>query len=308
MVQNKTLIGALIAGIIIGLIIGYAAHTAPAGQVAPTTITVTKTNTNTATVTRTVTSTTTKTLAPHAHGYTEHAKHMEEYEEYTVKLAYSKKYGLYLVDAKGRTLYFFAKDYNGSSACYGMCAKKWPVFYVENLKVGPGLNPDDFKVITRKDGLKQITYKGWPLYYFVGDKKPGDINGDGVKNVWFVAKPDYTVLVAIKPGLGAYLVDSEGRTLYFFAKDAENVSKCYGRCAVNWPPFEPHSLVVPSILDLTSFKFIKRSDGGIQLSYKGHPLYYFIKDQKRGDTLGHGVKNLWVVAYINGTSFNIVKR
>ncbi len=269
-----TLIGALIVGIIIGAAIGYAVK--PSTQQPP------------------VMETYTTTSVPQVTSQT------PAMEEYTVKLAYSEKYGLYLVDANGRTLYFFAKDYNGTSACYGACAEKWPPFYVENLNVAPGLNPDDFGVITRKDGTKQITYKGWPLYYFAGDQKPGDINGDGVKGVWFIAKPDYTVMIAVKPDLGAYLVDDKGRTLYYFAKDVNGTSTCYGTCAEKWPPFTPSSLIVPSTLNLADFQFIVRDDGTVQLAYKGQPLYYWINDMKRGDTNGHGVKGVWFVASIEG--------
>ena len=304
MSRSLTLIGMLVVGLVIGLVAGYAIY-APTGQKPSTTPTVTSTVTSIATSTTTVTATKTlKETTTMTTTVTKTVSGAGYKEEYDVKLAYSEKYGFYLVDSKGRTLYFFAKDYNGSSACYGACAEKWPVFYVENPKIGPGLNPKDFGVITRRDGSKQLTYRGWPLYYFAGDKKPGDINGDGVKGVWFVAKPDYTVMVAVKPGLGAYLVDSRGMSLYFFAKDKEGVSNCYGHCAENWPPFEPTRLVVPSILNLTDFSFTKRSDGGVQLVYKGYPLYYWVNDEKRGDTTGHGVKNVWSIAFVEGAKFS----
>jgi len=295
--NTLVLIGVLVVGLVIGLVIGYATYS-PSSRATPITTTATITNTVTETVTKTIAKpvTTTETVTKPASG--------EKHEEYDIKLAYSEEYGFYLVDSKGRTLYFFAKDYNGSSSCYGACAEKWPVFYVEEPKIGPGLNPEDFGVITRKDGSKQLTYKGWPLYYFIGDKSPGDINGDGVKGVWFVAKPDYTVMIAVKPGLGAYLVDSRGRTLYFFAKDGEGISNCYGDCAEKWPPFMPKRLIIPSTLNLTDFSFTRREDGGIQLVYKGYPLYYWINDKRMGDTSGHGVKNVWSVAFVEGAKFN----
>ena len=270
-------VAGLIIGLLIGVSIGYTAFRGTAPQGAPQTVTSTYTATKTKTETKTQT------------------------EEYSVKLSYNKNTGLYLVDKEGRTLYFFAKDTNGSSSCYGACAEHWPIFYTDNLKVGPGLNPADFGVITRSNGQKQITYKGWPLYYFAGDKKPGDVNGDGVKGVWFVAKPDYTVLVAVKPGLGMYLVDDKGMTLYVFAKDTNGSSSCYGACAEKWPPFTPRQLVIPSTLNISDFSFVKRSDGTTQLAYKGQPLYYWVNDHYRGDTTGHGVKNVWFVASTEGT-------
>ena len=301
MQRNLALVGVLVAGLIIGLVAGYAIRSQSSQNPAPKTITVTTTTTKTETMPTTVTVTSTKALTETV---TKTVAGPSCKQGYDIKLAYNEKYGFYLVDSKGRTLYFFAKDYNGTSSCYGACAKKWPIFYVENPRIAPGLDPRDFGVITRKDGSKQLTYKGWPLYYFAGDKKPGDINGDGVKGVWFVAKPDYTVMIAVKPGLGAYLVDDKGMTLYFFAKDMEGKSNCYGRCAENWPPFKPTRLVVPSVLNLTDFSFIKRADGGIQLAYKGYPLYYWVHDEKRGDTTGHGVKGVWSVAFIEGAKFS----
>jgi predicted lipoprotein with Yx(FWY)xxD motif len=281
--------GIAIALLLVGLVIGYGAGYYTAPRQAGTT-TVTTPTTISTTVTTTVTTTTTVGLPP-----------APATVSYTVKLAYSEDKGFYLTDANGRALYFFAKDYDGKSHCYGKCAEHWPPFYAENLVLPPGLEKEDFGVITRSDGSKQLTYKGWPLYYYAGDKKPGDVNGDGVKNVWFLAKPDYTVLVSVKDGVGMYLVDDKGRTLYFFAKDRQGNSTCYGACAQKWPPFTPKSLIIPVTLNPADFKFIKRSDGSIQLTYKGHPLYYWVNDKARGDTTGQGVKGVWYVAYVNGT-------
>jgi len=55
--------------------------------------------------------------------------------------------------------------------------------------VTASLKADDFATITREDGQKQTTYKGLPLYYFAGDKAASDANGQGVRDVWFVATP-----------------------------------------------------------------------------------------------------------------------
>jgi predicted lipoprotein with Yx(FWY)xxD motif len=97
--------------------------------------------------------------------------------------------GSYLVDEKGMTLYIFRNDSPGKSVCSGPCLEKWPVFLAENLQVRCGMRAKNFSTITRDDGKKQTTYKGMPLYYFSGDAKPGDANGQGLNDVWFVASP-----------------------------------------------------------------------------------------------------------------------
>ncbi len=105
-----------------------------------------------------------------------------------VKVAKKDKIGSFLTDAKGMTLYEFKKDAPGKSACAGDCLAKWPLYYQEHAAATEGVQPD-LGTITREDGKKQTTYKGMPLYYFAGDKSPGDTNGQGVKDVWFVAVP-----------------------------------------------------------------------------------------------------------------------
>jgi predicted lipoprotein with Yx(FWY)xxD motif/plastocyanin len=109
------------------------------------------------------------------------------YQAPTVNLASKAEIGNYLVNGSGFTLYRFLKDTpgNGTSVCNGTCAKFWPPFYTSNLVLPAGLDKSDFGVITRADGTKQVTYYGWPLYYYASDKKPGDTNGQGIGNVWF---------------------------------------------------------------------------------------------------------------------------
>jgi predicted lipoprotein with Yx(FWY)xxD motif len=97
--------------------------------------------------------------------------------------------GSYLVDSTGMTLYNFKNDSPGKSACAGPCVEKWPLFYLEKVTVGSGLDAKNVGEIKRADGKEQATYKGMPLYHFAGDKAPGDTNGQGIKDVWFVVKP-----------------------------------------------------------------------------------------------------------------------
>jgi predicted lipoprotein with Yx(FWY)xxD motif len=90
-----------------------------------------------------------------------------------------------LVNPAGMTLYVFDKDGAGKSACNGECAVKWPPLPADAGAAASG----DFAPIQRDDGKHQWTYKGKPLYTWFKDQKPGDSSGDGVNNVWHVAKP-----------------------------------------------------------------------------------------------------------------------
>lgn len=85
------------------------------------------------------------------------------------------------------TLYTFDKDTAGSgkSACNGGCATNWPPFMAADSDKPSG----DFTIVTRDDGKKQWAAKGWPLYYWVKDTKPGGKTGDGVNGTWKTAKP-----------------------------------------------------------------------------------------------------------------------
>lgn len=99
--------------------------------------------------------------------------------------------GRFIVDENWITLYTFKKDTPGKSMCgiSNDCVKKWPVFYAATVDVEDPMKNSDFATIVRDDGTKQTTYKGMPLYYFVKDTKIGDVNGHGVNDTWFVAKP-----------------------------------------------------------------------------------------------------------------------
>ena len=202
----------------------------------------------------------------------------------------------YLADSKGMTLYYYTKDATGQSACYGGCAAAWPVFNADTIAVPAQLKASDFGSFTRTDGSKQTTYLGWPLYYWQKDGKAGDMTGEGVGKVWYVLKvPAYSVMVATNAALGNYLVDGNGKTLYWYTPDTVGMSACTGGCIKNWPAFAPSGFVVPSALNPADFATIKRSDGAAQATYKGYPLYYWVKDTTRGDVTGQNVGKVWYV-------------
>ena len=92
-----------------------------------------------------------------------------------------------LTGGNGMTLYTFDRDAAGSgkSVCNGPCATNWPPLMVKAGETPSG----EYSIVTRDDGSKQWAYKGKPLYFWIKDQKPGDKTGDGVNNVWRVAKP-----------------------------------------------------------------------------------------------------------------------
>jgi D-xylose transport system substrate-binding protein len=100
--------------------------------------------------------------------------------------------GNILTDANGKTLYIFLNDKAGVSNCTGACLAKWPAFSAAQgatPTAGSGVT-GTLGTITRSDGTVQVTINQMPLYYFGGDTKPGDTNGQGIGNVWYVVGPD----------------------------------------------------------------------------------------------------------------------
>lgn len=92
-----------------------------------------------------------------------------------------------LVSMTNMTLYTFDGDKanSGRSSCYNECASNWPALLVDKNASSYG----NYSIITRDDGKKQFAYKGMPLYYFMGDKKPGDRLGNNAANgAWHVVK------------------------------------------------------------------------------------------------------------------------
>lgn len=215
-----------------------------------------------------------------------------------VDVRYSAELGTYLTGADGLTLYLFTPDEPGKSTCYGGCAAIWPPFIMnslDDLEIADNL-AGAFSLTERTDGTLQVVYNGWPLYYWIVDKEPGDTTGHAVDDVWFVVNPAPTLQRAEHPEHGTILVDAMGMTLYMFGRDSENVSNCSGTCAINWPPLivsygEP---TVEAGID-GEVGLITREDGAHQVTYNGMPLYGWIADQKPGDTTGHGVGGNWFV-------------
>ncbi|MFH6990109.1 hypothetical protein ACHRVW_20415 [Flavobacterium collinsii] len=233
-----------------------------------------------------------------------------------IALSTSTTLGSYLSDKDGKSLYFFATDAKGQASCTGGCEAVWPPFYVDNLtaeKLSTGLTLSDFASITTTSGKKQLTYKGWPLYYYAPNingtntaEAAGQTTGDGVGGVWFIAKADYSIMVVrsqllghdgknyksdytVGDGLTTYFTDAKGLTLYTFKNDnfkKNNFTKADFSNNAVWPIYETDKIVVPSILDKSKFSVITVF-GKSQLAYNGWPLYYFGQDASvRGSNKG----------------------
>lgn len=109
-------------------------------------------------------------------------------------------FGPILTDGSGMTLYLFTADSPGVSTCVDGCLATWPPLLTDG---GPSVQgAADAALIgtlTRDDGSVQVTYDGWPLYFYAADMAPGDVSGQGVNDVWFVVAPDGT---AVEEGPG----------------------------------------------------------------------------------------------------------
>ena len=213
-----------------------------------------------------------------------------------------------LADREGRTLNLFNKDSKNTTTCYDQCAQNWPPLLTSGAaKAGDGADSAMLGTTARNDGTLQITYNGWPLYYYAKDQKAGDTTGQDVGSVWFVVSPKGDKLKAAKviftknDKLGSILTDDEGKTLYLFTPDSKNTTTCYDACAQAWPPLltagapEASDGADASLLGTTV-----RADGATQVTYNDAPVYYFAKDQKAGDTTGQGVGDVWFVLSAEG--------
>ena len=110
----------------------------------------------------------------------------------TVKVAKSRL-GRILVDTRGITLYDFVADKHGRSSCYGACATYWPPLLTKGKPhAGTGVRASLLGTTKRKDGKLELVYNHHPLYYFVGDRKPGQTTGQGLNQFgapWWALSP-----------------------------------------------------------------------------------------------------------------------
>ncbi len=106
----------------------------------------------------------------------------------SVKVATKVGVGNYLVDASDKPLYWYKGDTPGKSNCSGECLKGWKVFFRDGVPADTELHAKDFAPIVREDGQSQSTFRGYPLYTFLGDRG-ASAKGHGIDGVWFTIDP-----------------------------------------------------------------------------------------------------------------------
>ncbi|MFD3998709.1 SCO0930 family lipoprotein [Streptomyces sp. NPDC058548] len=230
----------------------------------------------------------------------------------------STELGPVLTDSAGFTLYRFDKDTAEppKSNCDGDCAAAWPPVPA-GAGAPPGVDPKLIGSVTRKDGSKQLTVAGWPMYRFAQDAAPRDTKGQGVGGVWFAAAPDGKkaakgagapsqapkppaqklpgLSVRNDPKLGPIIVDGRGFTVYRFTKDTNwpMKSACTADCLANWPVVAPVPEKNTKGITSRNYLVLNRPDGAKQQTIDCWPVYTFAADTKPGDTKGQGAGGVW---------------
>lgn len=247
-----------------------------------------------------------------------------------VKLIASTVDGLgdVLTDEEGHTLYRYAKDLSQppKATCAAACAETWPPLISDSPALVAGLDQQLVSSVVRADGRTQVTVGGWPVYRYAKDTGSGVAFGQNVSNDWAAITPTggkatgsasaaagtdqapadsqnqdaaapkpTTVGINTVDGLGQVLTDTTGKTLYLFMKDkGSGTSTCDGTCAATWPPvLVDGRITVAEEVDTTLIGQVRRSDGTMQVTIGGWPVYSYSKDTAPGQANGHGVGGTW---------------
>ena len=223
-----------------------------------------------------------------------------------------------------RSLYVLTYDPPGGTSCTGACAAIWPPLLTDReAAAGPGVNRDQIGILQRPDGTRQVTYNGHPVYMFAFDMGAGAASGltngeyypdQFARGVWYllgpsgITNPGPLAVGSMQSAQGTIVGinppspnASRPFAVYSFSADTPTGSACTGTCARYWPPV----LVAGSLtaeagsgVNQAGLGTITRPDGTFQVTYYGHPLYFFSADQP-GQTLGEGKST-------SGGTFNVV--
>jgi predicted lipoprotein with Yx(FWY)xxD motif len=222
--------------------------------------------------------------------------------------------GLIVVGASQRTVYLFTRDDPGISRCGSTCRETWRRVRTDGAPVAGSRISGSHLGQTSKH---QVTYYGHPLYYYVGDSGvAGRTRGQGIRSFsgrWWVVSPQGKAGTGAKVRLhstpdGTAVAGplGSGRTLYLLTSDSASSSTCTGSCVSNWPPLITTGLpragagITKSLLGT-----LVRDNGTRQVSYNGHPLYYFAGDSAAGQSNGQCLPRapaFWYIVHANGTA------
>ena len=216
--------------------------------------------------------------------------------------------GTVLASSHGLTLYYYAEDKPGSgtSVCTGGCASAWPPLTAP-VKAPAGVRlPGPLGMITRPGGVEQVTINGYPIYFFSGDKAPGQDMGNGYEGAWHVIEIHAAAtrtLTVERTSAGTVLAGVHGYTLYYYTEDkpGSGRSVCTGGCAKAWPPLvapvkAPAGARLPGRLGM-----ITRPGGVRQATLNGYPLYTYSGDKAPGQATGNGIGGAWHVIKIKAS-------
>jgi predicted lipoprotein with Yx(FWY)xxD motif len=200
-----------------------------------------------------------------------------------------------MTTSTGMTLYTYDMDTAGRSNCNGECAQYWRPL-IANQDAAPTRN---MALITREDGQRQwATANGMPLYTYVQDRAPGDVNGDNFHNDWHVIQQSQAApwgdapAIMMQTSAGSVMTTPAGMTLYTYDRDTAGRSNCTGECAQYWHPLIANQDAAPT----RNLTLITREDGQRQwATVNGSPLYTFVQDRAPGDVNGNNFHNDWHV-------------
>ena len=226
----------------------------------------------------------------------------------TVQVVQNASLGSILTDSRGMTLYCFTPDQANVSNCNGQCAVVWPPLLLAqgNPVGGPGA-AGTLGVITRQDGSRQVTYNGLPLYDYSLDTRSGDVNGQGVQNIWYVVKTTDAATAAGNPAqhgssasAGSWYTILPGQTLAMLGRmfgvsafticSANQLANCnyiqagerlwipsgsYGQQAYSSPSYQqPYSYSAPYANRPYSYQPLYRMPYSYSAPYMNRPYSY----------------------------------
>jgi predicted lipoprotein with Yx(FWY)xxD motif len=223
--------------------------------------------------------------------------------------------GRMVVTGGGLTAYVYLPDQTHPSVttCRGDCANDWPpVVVTGRVPAVEGIGKSRIGMVRRPDGTRQVTLNGYPMYRFAADRRPGDLRGESVGEMWFAIDPQGNFLPlapvgftpasrraqqlidAVSTAAGPVVADAAGQSLYIFKDDTTGSSACTAAwCVQDWPPFVAPR-VPASVTGISApLGALRRPDGTMQVTLAGHPLYRFSGDERPGDLRGLGIGGDW---------------